>query len=69
MIIEMRGNRCCTVFPASRHESGEFVEFDSQDDYVPANSTWEELKRASIKIAIATVPTEHGHRIPMIDMT
>ena len=54
MIIEVRGNNRCTVFPPSVHPSGENIEFDSPDDYEPTPSTWSELKRAASKIAIAT---------------
>jgi hypothetical protein len=54
MIVEVRGNRLCTVFPGSVHESGEAIEFDNPHDYRPGQSTWNELKRAASKIAIAT---------------
>jgi putative DNA primase/helicase len=59
MIVEVRGNGCCTVFPGSVHESGERVEFDNPDDFVPLRSTWAELTRAAKKIAIATVLYRH----------
>ena len=48
-----RGNRLCTVFPGSVHESGEAIEFDNPDDYEPASATWNELSKAASKIAIA----------------
>ena len=35
MIIEIRGNRHCTVFPGSVHESGETIEFENPDNYDP----------------------------------
>jgi putative DNA primase/helicase len=54
MIVEVRGNKCCTVFPGSVHESGEAIEFDNPQDYRPGQSTWNELKEAASKIAIAT---------------
>jgi putative DNA primase/helicase len=54
MILELRGNNRCTVFPPSVHPSGELVEFHNPDDYEPASATWTELKRAAAKIAIAT---------------
>jgi hypothetical protein len=54
-IIEVRGDRHCTVFPGSVHESGEVTEFDNPDDYDAAQSTWNELRKAASKIAIATV--------------
>jgi putative DNA primase/helicase len=59
MIVEVRGNGCCTVFPGSTHPSGELVEFENADDFVPSNSTWPELTRAAAKIAIATVLHPH----------
>jgi hypothetical protein len=54
MIVEVRGNRFCTVFPGSVHESGEAIEFDNPRDYRPGQSTWNELRKAASKIAIAT---------------
>jgi putative DNA primase/helicase len=54
MILEIRGNNRCTVFPGSVHPSGEVVEFENADDYDPASSTWKDLKRAGSQIAIAT---------------
>ena len=54
MILEIRGNNRCTVFPGSIHPSGEPVEFENPDDYDPSSSTWKELKRAGSAIAIAT---------------
>jgi putative DNA primase/helicase len=54
MILEIRGNNRCTVFPGSVHPSGEPIEFESPDDYEPSSSTWKQLKRAGSKIAIAT---------------
>jgi hypothetical protein len=54
MIVEIRGNKHCTVFPGSIHESDEPVEFDNPHDYRPGQSTWNELKRAASEIAIAT---------------
>jgi hypothetical protein len=48
-------DRHCTVFPGSVHESGEIIEFDNPDDYDPAQSTWDELKKAGSRIAVATV--------------
>jgi hypothetical protein len=55
MIAEIRGNRCCTVFPGSVHPSGERVAFENSADYTPGQATWSELKQAVKKIAIATV--------------
>jgi len=55
MIVEVRGNGHCTVFPGSVHEGGEAIEFDSRYDYDPSPSTWSELRKAAGKIAIATV--------------
>jgi putative DNA primase/helicase len=55
MIVEVRGNGCCTVFPGSTHPSGELIEFENPNDFVPSNSTWGDLTRAAAKIAIATV--------------
>jgi Bifunctional DNA primase/polymerase, N-terminal len=55
MILEIRGNNRCTVFPGSVHPSGERVEFESRNDYAPSASTWKKLKRAGSKIAIATL--------------
>ena len=54
-IVEVRGNRHCTVFPDSVYESGEAVEFDSRYDYDPGPSTWSALRKAASNIAIATV--------------
>ena len=54
MILEIRGNNRCTVFPGSVHESGEPIEFENPDNYDPFPSTWKNLKRAASKIAIAT---------------
>ena len=54
MIVEVRGNRRCTVFPGSVHESDEPIEFDNPHDYRPGQSTWNELRKAASKIAIAT---------------
>lgn len=54
MILEIRGNKRCTVFPGSVHESGEPIEFENADNYDPFPSTWKKLKRAGSKIAIAT---------------
>ena len=59
MIVEVRGNGCCTVFPGSVHPSGETIEFENPDDYTPSNTTWSELTRAAKKIAIATVLHPH----------
>jgi Bifunctional DNA primase/polymerase, N-terminal len=54
MILEMRGNNRCTVFPGSVHPGGEPIQFDNPGNYAPASSTWRSLKRATSKIAIAT---------------
>src|SRR5262249_44016075 len=54
-IVEVRGNRHCTVFPGSVHETGELIEFDSRYDYDPSQSTWNELRKAAGNIAVATV--------------
>jgi hypothetical protein len=35
--------------------SGEFIEFNNPNDYDPARSTWDELRKAASKSAIATV--------------
>jgi hypothetical protein len=55
IIVEVRGNGHCMVFPGSIHESGEAIEFHSRYDYDPSQSTWCELRKAASKIAIATV--------------
>jgi hypothetical protein len=55
MILEIRGNNRCTVFPGSVHPSGERVEFESRNGYASSASTWKKLKRAGSKIAIATL--------------
>jgi putative DNA primase/helicase len=54
MILEIRGNNRCTIFPGSIHPSGETIEFENPDSYEPSLSTWKVLKRAGSKIAIAT---------------
>jgi Bifunctional DNA primase/polymerase, N-terminal len=54
MILEIRGNNRCTVFPGSIHANGEPIEFDNPDNYEPSTSTWRQLKRVASKIAIAT---------------
>jgi hypothetical protein len=54
MILEIRGNNRCTVFPGSFHPSGEPIEFENPDDYEPSSSTWKQLKRAGSNIAMAT---------------
>jgi hypothetical protein len=54
MIVEVRGNGCCTVFPGSVHPSGEFIQFDDPNEFTPDESTWEVLIRAATQIAIAT---------------
>jgi putative DNA primase/helicase len=54
MILEIRGNNRCTVFPGSVHPSGEPIEFENPGNYEPTTSTWRSLKRAASKIAIAT---------------
>jgi len=54
MILEIRGNNRCTIFPGSVHPSGETIEFEKPDNYEPSSSTWKALKRAGSKIAIAT---------------
>jgi hypothetical protein len=55
MIVEVRGNGCCTLFPGSIHPSGEKVEFDNPKDFIPDRSTWAKLTQATKQIAIATV--------------
>ena len=40
MIVEVRGNRLCTVFPGSVHVSGEAIAFDDRHDNCPGQSTW-----------------------------
>jgi putative DNA primase/helicase len=59
MIVEVRGNGHCTIFPGSVHPSGEFIEFESPNDFLPARSTWRDLERAATKIAIASVLSRH----------
>jgi hypothetical protein len=59
MIVEVRGNGCCTVFPGSVHESGEIIEFANPEDYIPDRSTWKALTQAATKIVIATVLYPH----------
>ena len=39
MIVEVRGNRLCTVFPGSVYVSGEAIAFDDRHDNCP-QSTW-----------------------------
>jgi putative DNA primase/helicase len=53
MILEIRGNNRCTVFPGSVHTSGEPIEFENPENYDPSSSTWKALKRAASQIAIA----------------
>lgn len=40
MIVEVRGNRLCTVLPGSVHVSGEAIAFDDRHDNCPGQSTW-----------------------------
>ena len=40
MIVEVRGNRLCTVFPGSVYVSGEAIAFDDRHDNCPGQSTW-----------------------------
>ena len=40
MIVEVRGNRLCTVFPGSVHGSGEAIAFNDRHDNCPGQSTW-----------------------------
>ena len=65
MIIELRGDNHCTIFPGSMHQSGETIEFENPNDYNPAESTWAELSQGTTKVAIATVLyshwSEHSH--------
>ena len=44
IIVEVRGNGHCTVFPGSTHESGEVIEFDSRYDNDPSQATWSDRK-------------------------
>ena len=53
MVLELRGDGHCTVFPGSVHPSGEEVEFKNSNDLTPSRSTWKVLKRATTSIAIA----------------
>jgi hypothetical protein len=55
MIVEVRGDNRCTVFPGSMHQSGEMIEFENPEDYHPAKSTWAELVQGTTKVAIASV--------------
>jgi putative DNA primase/helicase len=55
MILELRGNGAVTVFPGSVHPTGEEVVFDNPEALTPGNSTWKELRKAAVKIALATV--------------
>jgi putative DNA primase/helicase len=55
MIVEVRGNNHCTVFPGSVHSSGEQIEFNNPHDFWPSSSSWEVLTQAARKIAIATM--------------
>jgi len=59
MIIELRGDGCCTVFPPSVHETGEKIEFQSSDYFAASFSNFAVLTRAAAKIAIATVMYPH----------
>jgi hypothetical protein len=54
MIVEVRGNNRCTVFPGSVHESGESIEFEDRNNFEPSSSSWNDLVRAAGRIAIAT---------------
>jgi hypothetical protein len=49
IIVKVRGNRICTVFPGSVHDSGEAIEFDNPHDYRLGQSTWSELRKAASK--------------------
>jgi hypothetical protein len=59
MIIELRGDGCCTVFPPSVHETGEKIEFQSSEYFATSFSNFAVLTRAATKIAIATVIYPH----------
>src|SRR6516225_3904686 len=59
MIVEVRGNGCCTLFPESIHPSGEKVEFVNPKDFIPDRSTWAKLTQGATQIAVATVLYPH----------
>ena len=52
-IAELRSTGQQTVFPGSIHESGEPITFETDGE--PAEVTWAELERGTVKIALATV--------------
>jgi hypothetical protein len=54
MLIEVRGQKHYTLFPASIHPSGEPIEFEYPKDHAPSVSSWIELRKAATKIAIAS---------------
>jgi hypothetical protein len=57
MLVEYRANRAQTVFPPSKHESGEPISFD--DDGDPATVEKEELISAVKKLAAASLIAKH----------
>ena len=61
MIVEVRGNRLCTVFPGSVHVSGEAIAFDDRHDNCPGR------RRGAIQsLSIGTTPRIgplHGSQI------
>ena len=60
MIVEIRSNDCCTVFPGSIHESGDEIFFEKTGD--PADTTWTVLEDGARKIALATVLHKIWHK-------
>ena len=53
MLVELRGDAHCTVFPGSVHKSAEPIEFDTDGE--PAPTTWDELVDCLTRLAVATV--------------
>jgi putative DNA primase/helicase len=58
VIVELRGNGCQTVFPPSRHPSGEMIDWD-KDFTEPASVNWNDLAVATYRIAIAALLTRY----------
>jgi hypothetical protein len=54
MLVELRGNGCQTVFPPSRHPSGEMIAWDA-DFTEPASVNWNDLAAAAYRVAIAAL--------------
>ena len=61
MIVEVRGNRLCTVFPNSVHVSGEAIAFDDRHDN--CQSTWSYSK--PVYRATPRIGPLHGSQIDL----